>query len=148
MNKSNEKLNKENSAKAVKSSQGLASNDVNMLSKNIVLDISTSAKPSDPSVLSANIESDSNTCPNGQKDGITKSVQAFFYDEPNTRNRPLPEHSLAESPYHPVISKRDKLYYCRLHPDIPFLYLEAIEQHCKYKEPDKHKEEILKIIQS
>jgi pimeloyl-ACP methyl ester carboxylesterase len=37
--------------------------------------------------------------------------------------------------------------YCRLHPNIDSIYLESIEHHCKYKEPEKHKARILEYLQ-
>jgi hypothetical protein len=33
-----------------------------------------------------------------------------------------------------------------LHPDIENAYLETIEPHCKYKEPDAHESEILRLL--
>ncbi len=52
----------------------------------------------------------------------------------------------------PVIDKRQynnengsgTFYYCKLHPDIENINLESIEHHCKYKDPELHKSEILK----
>jgi hypothetical protein len=34
------------------------------------------------------------------------SVDEFFYDNPNTRWKPLPEHDLKESPCYPIIGIR------------------------------------------
>jgi hypothetical protein len=39
-----------------------------------------------------------------------------------------------------------QFYYCKLHPDIQNAYLETIEHHCKYKKPDRHKAEILRLM--
>jgi hypothetical protein len=37
-------------------------------------------------------------------------------------------------------------YYCKLRADIENAYLESIEHHCKYKEPDIHKSELLRLL--
>ena len=70
------------------------------------------------------------------------SVDEFFYNDPNTPWKPLPEHDLKQSPCYPIIDIRRyhkykiPFYYCKLHPDIENAYLEIIEHHCKYKEPN------------
>src|ERR687886_766074 len=80
------------------------------------------------------------------------SVEEFFYDDPNTPWKPLPEHDLKSSPCYPIIDIRTyhnykiPFYYCKLHPDIENVYLETIEHHCKYKDPNSHKSEIKAII--
>jgi hypothetical protein len=33
-----------------------------------------------------------------------------------------------------------------MHPNVENIYLESIEHHCKYKEPDRHKSEILNLL--
>ena len=77
------------------------------------------------------------------------SVEEFFYDTPDTPWRSLPEHDLKASPCYPIIGTRSsykvRFYYCKLHPEIENVYLETIEHHCKYKEPDIHKLEILRL---
>ena len=81
-----------------------------------------------------------------------KIVEDFFYDEPLLRYRPLPDHSLEQSPCYPIIGIRNHrnykvpFYYCKLHPNIENVYLESIEHHCKYKEPDKHMAAILRKL--
>ena len=86
-----------------------------------------------------------------QKQPIT-SVEEFFNDDHNTPWKPLPEHDLKQSPCYPIIDVRKyhnykiPFYYCRLHQDIENAYLETIEHHCKYKEPDMHKSEILRLL--
>ena len=40
-----------------------------------------------------------------------------------------------------------KVYFCKLHLDIESIYLESIERHCEYEEPQKHKAEILKLLE-
>jgi hypothetical protein len=74
-----------------------------------------------------------------------KMVEDFFYDEPGDDYKPLPKHSLEESPCYPIIDmeKKGVFYYCKVHPKIQSVYLESIEHHCKYKEPDIHRREIL-----
>jgi replicative DNA helicase Mcm len=76
----------------------------------------------------------------------TGQVEEFFCDNPTLPWQPLPEHSLEESPCYPIISKKGKFYYCKVHPSIENIYLETIEHHCKYKEPDVHKSEILRLL--
>src|ERR671936_1866332 len=81
------------------------------------------------------------------------SVEDFFHDDPKTPWKPLPEHDLKQSPCYPIINVRNyhnykiPFYYCKLHPDIENVYLETIEHHCKYSNPEVHKLEILKLTQ-
>ena len=74
------------------------------------------------------------------------SVERFFNDVADLPYEPLPEHSLEQSPCYPIIGKNQKLYFCRLHPEVKNVNLESIEHHCKYKDPDYHKSEILKLL--
>jgi len=74
------------------------------------------------------------------------SIDAFFYDTPDLPYTPLPKHSLEHSPCYPIILQNSRLYYCNIHPDIESVHLESIEHHCKYKEPDVHKSEILRLL--
>jgi hypothetical protein len=80
------------------------------------------------------------------------STEEFFYDDPNSRWKPLPEHDLKASPCYPIIGIRSyhkykvPFYYCKLHPDIENVYLETMEHHCKYEEPNMHKSEILRLL--
>lgn len=80
------------------------------------------------------------------------SVEEFFYEDPNTPRKPLSEYNLKQSPCCPLIDIRRyhnykiPFYYCKLHPDIENAYLESIEHHCKYKDPDVHKSEILRLL--
>jgi hypothetical protein len=54
------------------------------------------------------------------------SIDEFFYDDPNITPenpwRPLPKHSLWDSPCYPIIGMHDKwkipFYYCKLHHDV------------------------------
>jgi hypothetical protein len=73
-----------------------------------------------------------------------QSIEDFFHDDPNLPYRSLPEHGLEDSPCHPIIEKKGNFYCCKLHTDIQNICLESIEHHCKYKEPESHKSEILK----
>jgi hypothetical protein len=81
------------------------------------------------------------------------SIEEFFIDKSNKGWRPLSSHTLAQSPCHSIIDKRQynndngsgMFYYCKLHPDIQNINLESIEHHCKYKDPELHRSEILKI---
>ena len=40
------------------------------------------------------------------------------------------------------------LFFCLLHPEIENENLDSIEHHCKYKEPERHKEELIKKFQT
>ncbi|MGB8033299.1 MAG: hypothetical protein WCF03_05705, partial [Nitrososphaeraceae archaeon] len=57
------------------------------------------------------------------------SIEEFFHDLPDLPYTPLPEHSLEESPCYPIISKKGKFYYCKVHPSIENICLETIEHH-------------------
>jgi hypothetical protein len=83
------------------------------------------------------------------------SGEEFFHDDPNnTPWKPMPEHDLKQSPCYPIIDirnyhnyKKIPFYYCKLHPDIENVYLETIEHHCKYSNPEVYKLEILKLTE-
>jgi DNA replicative helicase MCM subunit Mcm2 (Cdc46/Mcm family) len=77
------------------------------------------------------------------------SVEEFFYDNPNTPWEPLPTHNLEQSPCRLIIAKKGTFYSCKLHPkEANNIYLDAIEQHCKYKYPEVHKAEILRLLET
>jgi hypothetical protein len=76
-----------------------------------------------------------------------RSVEAFFSNDIS-----LDGHSIESSPCYPIIGSRpgeistDTVYYCKLHPDnLGSTFLSAIENHCRDKEPDIHKAEILRL---
>ena len=81
------------------------------------------------------------------------SIEEFFINKSNQGWRPLSSHTLEQSPCYPIIDKRQyfndngsgMFYYCKLHPDIQNRNLESIEHHCRYKDPELHKSEILKL---
>jgi hypothetical protein len=55
---------------------------------------------------------------------------------------------LDQSPCRHIIDKKGQFYTCRLHPkEANSIYLDAIEQHCKYKDPEVHKAEILRLLE-
>ena len=58
---------------------------------------------------------------------------------------PLPEHDLDQSPCYPIIAQKQGYFYCRLHPEVKNVHLESIEHHIKYKDPETHKSELLKL---
>ena len=99
-----------------------------------IFHLSTLIKPSEPS---ASVKSESTTI---------VSVEWFFHDVADLPYQPLPEHSLEQSPCYHIIGKNQKLYFCRLHQEVKNVNLESIEHHCKYKDPDYHKSEILKLL--
>jgi hypothetical protein len=37
-------------------------------------------------------------------------------------------------------------YYCKLHPNIENIYLESIEHHCRFSDPEYHESEILRLL--
>ena len=74
------------------------------------------------------------------------SVGDFFYDDPNIAWKPLPSHNLEQSPCYHIIDKKDRLYYCKLHPKIQNVNLDTIEHHCKYNEHEIHRKEIISKI--
>jgi hypothetical protein len=41
---------------------------------------------------------------------------------------------------------RVEWYFCKLHPDLVNINLSSIEHHCKYKESEFHKSEILRLL--
>jgi hypothetical protein len=73
------------------------------------------------------------------------SITDFFYDDPNKSWEPLPEHDLDQSPCYPIIAIKQNYYYCILHPEVKNIHLESIEHHIKYKDPEAHKSELLKL---
>ena len=104
-----------------------------------IFHLSTLIKPSEPSEPSASVESESTTI---------VSVECFFHDVADLPYQPLPEHTVEQSPCYPIIGRNNnnRLYFCRLHPEVKNVYLDPIEHHCKYKDPDYHKSEILKLL--
>lgn len=78
------------------------------------------------------------------------SIEDFFYDDPDLRYKPLPKHSLEQSPCYTIIGMHNKyrvpFYYCKLHRNIENMYLEIIEHHCKFSEPGLDKSEILELL--
>ena len=80
------------------------------------------------------------------------SIDEFFHDDPNIPWKPMPDHDLKQSPCYHIIginyNHKISLYYCKLHPNIQNANLETIEHHCKYKDPNLHKSETLKLLSS
>jgi len=82
------------------------------------------------------------------------SIEQFFFDDyaitPENPWKPLPKHSLEQSPCYPIIGVHNKyrvpFFYCKLHSDIENVYLESIEHHCKFSNPGVHKSEILEFL--
>jgi hypothetical protein len=82
------------------------------------------------------------------------SIDEFFFDDPAITSenpwKPLPKLPLEQSPCYPIIGMHNKykvpFYYCKLDPDIENIYLESIEHHCKFSDPELHKSEILKFL--
>jgi len=100
-----------------------------------------------PSLSSSAALDGSDTVLPSENDGKNAAAtEDFFHDAPDLSWQPLPAHTLEQSPCHPIIVKKGRFYYCKVHPkEVRSIYLETIEQHCKYKDPDLHKEEILRL---
>ena len=79
-----------------------------------------------------------------------EAITQFFYDESDLPYRPPPPHKLEESPCKSIIKldNHSLLYNCTLHPDFQSYHLESIEHHIKYKNPEMHKSEILKLLEA
>ena len=79
-----------------------------------------------------------------------EAITQFFYDEPFLPYHPPPPHELENSPCKSIIrlDNHSLLYNCTLHPDIRSYHLESIEHHIKYKNPEMHKSEILKLLEA
>jgi hypothetical protein len=78
-----------------------------------------------------------------------QKVEDFFHDNPSLSYKPLSQHSLEQSPCYPIIGINHKrhTYYCKLHrKESENIHLESIEHHCKYKEPELHKNKIMQLI--
>lgn len=85
----------------------------------------------------------------------TSSIEKFFFNDPTISSqnpwKPLPRHPLELSPCYPIIGIHNKynvrMYFCRLHPQVQNNYLESIEHHCRFSDPQLHKSEILKFLE-
>jgi hypothetical protein len=42
---------------------------------------------------------------------------------------------------------RVPFYYCKLHPHIENIYLQSIEHHCKFSQPEVHKSAVLEALE-
>jgi hypothetical protein len=84
------------------------------------------------------------------------TVDEFFRDDTDKPYSPLPDHTLEQSPCRSIIGSKPTpngkyiLYYCEIcRPEfanddrVASIYLDAIEHHCKYKDPDRHKQVII-----
>ena len=59
------------------------------------------------------------------------------------------EHSLEDSICRPLIGRQNYkpfLYFLKDDPDVVNIYLESIEHHIRYKDPDRHKAKLLEMI--
>jgi len=75
------------------------------------------------------------------------SIDEFFKSD--NAYSALCNHSVEQSPCYPIIGAKSvgiyTMYYCELchHPRFENIHLSSIEHHCKYKDPDRHRLEIL-----
>jgi hypothetical protein len=80
-----------------------------------------------------------------------QQIEDFFHDDPDVPWEPLLEHELEQSPCYYIIEKDNfkasgqTYYYCKIHPEVWNINLVGIEHHCKYKDPDLHKSEALRL---
>ena len=74
------------------------------------------------------------------------SINGFFYDDPNISYTAPQEHTFDQSPCRAIVAIKQGYFYCKLHPDIKDAYLELIEHHIKYKDPQEHRSELLKLL--
>lgn len=74
----------------------------------------------------------------------------FFYNIHDSQDQPLPDHVLEQSPCNLIIGVNNDykipFYYCKLHPEVENANLESVEHHCRYKDPELHKDEILRLL--
>jgi hypothetical protein len=59
------------------------------------------------------------------------------------------EHSLEDCICRPLIGRQDHhpfLYFLKDDPDVVNIYLESIEHHIRYKDPERHKAKLLEMI--
>lgn len=75
----------------------------------------------------------------------TTSVNEFFDDDPTSSYKPLPDHDLSQSPCYHIINKEGNYFFCKLHSGIRNIHLESIEHHIKYKDPEVHRTELLRL---
>jgi hypothetical protein len=74
------------------------------------------------------------------------SIHDFFGDDKAVDYKPLADQTLEESPCRYIINKDKLLYFCKLHPNVESIYLETIEHHMRYKYPQGHKAEVLRLL--
>lgn len=80
------------------------------------------------------------------------SIDDFFFDDsditPENPWKPLPKHSLQQSHIGMHNKYRVPFYYCKLHPNIENIYLESIEHHCKFSNPEFHNAELQRLLKT
>ncbi len=42
-----------------------------------------------------------------------------------------------------IIAGKHMFFHCELHPKVENIHLASIEHHCKYSDPESHKEKII-----
>jgi len=74
-------------------------------------------------------------------------TKVYDHDKPYSA---LKNHTLEQSPCLPIISVRGIMYYCEIcHPEhandsaVASIHLSSVEHHCRYRDPEKHRAEIL-----
>ena len=83
---------------------------------------------------------------NNSDNKLIVSIHDFFTDDKTVDYKPLADHTLQESPCRSIIIKDKLLYFCKLHPNVKSVYLETIEHHMRYKDPQSHKAEVLRLL--
>ena len=73
------------------------------------------------------------------------SITDFFHDNTNMPYVPRQEHALKRSSCNAITAIKQGYFHCRLHHDVKYVHLISIEHHVKYKDPEKHKSELLRF---
>jgi hypothetical protein len=127
--------------------------DVNITTGKIENPSAGRVEPSEPSEPSANSDKHgsqlSDNTPAQKPFMPIVSVEDFFSSK---QPLPLPDHSLEQSPCYPIIGSKPGgnyiMYHCKIHPKVKNTNLESIEHHCRFADPNHHKEEIMKSFQN
>ena len=74
-----------------------------------------------------------------------EDIEKFFASD----NGQKEFHTLEESICAPLIGKQNNLpffYYCKLDPKVENIYLKSIEDHIRFKDPERHKAKLLELL--
>ena len=74
-----------------------------------------------------------------------EDIEKFFASD----NGQKEVHTLEESICAPLIGKQNNLpffYYCKLDPKVENIYLKSINDHIRFKDPERHKAKLLELL--